>query len=401
MTAVAYALRCRICEHVEEPGPATDCPRCDGPRDVAYDLGALAKVVSRSRFADGPPTLWRYADMLPSRVGGAAVSAGWTPLVPAERLSEALDLEVLVKVESANPTGSYKDRTAALAGAAAVTLGLETICCTSTGNLGDAIAAEAASRGLEAIVLAPAGDAARETARRFGARVISIEGSYEECRRLELRLASLFPWGFVMGNLHPYAVEGAKTISFELAEQLDWHLPDAVVCPVLSGALLAKVAQGFHELRAVGLVDERAPRLFGVQATGGGPVAAAYAEDRPVAPDRPRPSAYLRPGVHPAYGDLAVGAARASGGEILSIDEGRIAGYTEMLSETTGIAADAAGGGAFGALVDCLQSGRIRRGQRVVLVVSGASSPPPQARLEAGSPIPPNLDRLLDELGAA
>ncbi len=391
MTATAFALRCRICEHVEEPGPARDCSRCDGPTDVAYDLRALAEVVSRERIAAGPQTLWRYRDLLPAEIGDGTSVAGWTPLVRAEQLSDALDIEVLVKVESSNPTGSYKDRMAALAGAAAVAMELETLCCTSTGNLGDAVAAEAAARGLEAIVLAPDGGIGLRRARALGAQVIAIDGGYDECRALERSLAALYRWGFVTGNLSPYAVEGAKTISFEIVEQLGWRMPDAVVCAVWSGALLAKIAQGLHELRAVGLIAEPPPRLYGAQATEAARLAAAYAEDRPLSQ-----SPWVD--VDSAFADLAIGAARASGGGLVAVGEERIAGYTELLAETTGIAVDDAGGVALGALVESVRSGRVRRGERVVLVVSGSI---PEERADGIATIPADLGALLAELGAA
>ncbi len=398
MSAATYALRCRICEHVERPGPGADCTRCDGPTDIAYDLEALRSLISPARVAAGPPSVWRYRDLLPSEVGDDTSAVGWTPLIEAPRLSEALDLDVRLKIETANPTGSYKDRTAALAGAAARALGLETLCCSTTGNLGLAAAAEAAARQLEAIVLVPAADSGLLVgARTHGAQVIAIDGSYEDCRRLELELASLFPWGFMVGNLRPYAIEGAKTIAFEVAEQLGWRLPGAIVCPVASGALLAKIAQGFHELRAVGLVTEPRPRLLGAQPGVASSVASAYAEDRPLVPVRPGTSAYALA----AYGDLAVGAARETGGAILAVGESRIPGYTELLADTTGVEADCAGGLALGALVDAVGSGQIKHGEQVVLVITGAPAPIDREPSSPGGAIPPRLDALLAKLGAA
>src|SRR5581483_5825805 len=140
---------------------------------------------------------------------------------------------------------------------AALDHGVTTLCCSSTGNLGDAVAAAAAATGLEAVVLVPAGSAsAAVAAEPPGVHVFAVRGTYDDCRRLELELGSLFPWGFVSGNLHPYASEGAKTISFEIAEQLDWQLPDAVVCPAASGTLFAKLAQGFAETTRAGLASE-------------------------------------------------------------------------------------------------------------------------------------------------
>ena len=249
----AAGLRCRVCETVSRPEPVDACRRCDGPTDLTYDWDQIARDVSHRSIAAGPESLWRYSALLPA---GARVEhgAGWTPLHRADRLSELLDLDLHLKLEGHNPTQSYKDRIATIAAATALDHGVTTLCCSSTGNLGHAVAAAAGATGLEAIVLAPVGgEAAAVAARHPGARVFAVAGTYDDCRRLELELGGLFPWGFVSGNLHPYASEGAKTISFEIAEQLGWQLPDAVVCPAASGTLFSKLAQGFAELVRAGL----------------------------------------------------------------------------------------------------------------------------------------------------
>ena len=239
-----------------------------------------------------------------------------------DSLSELLGVELLLKLEGANPTRSYKDRIASVAVAAAREHGFSTVCCSSTGNLGDAVSAAAAATGLEAIVLAPASVGAGTVAARHpGARVFAIDGTYDDCRRLELELGALFPWGFVSGNLHPYASEGAKTISFEIAEQLGWQLPDAVVCPAASGTLLAKLAQGFSELTRAGLSRKPVPRLIAGQSEGSSPIADAFADDRRIsrvhaATDVPSLSVG-----NPSHGDLALGAARASGGAVHAVSD--------------------------------------------------------------------------------
>jgi threonine synthase len=208
----AYALRCRVCEEVTVAEPLDACRRCDGPTDLVYDWDRIARTVTRPEIGAGPSSLWRYHRLLPS---GARVDvgAGWTPLVRSELLSDALGIELFLKLEDENPTRSYKDRIATVAVAAALDHGVTTLCCSSTGNLGDAVAAAAAATGLEAIVLAPGrGEHAGGAARHANARVFAVNGRYDDCRRLELELGALFPWGFVSGNLHPYASEGAKTI---------------------------------------------------------------------------------------------------------------------------------------------------------------------------------------------
>src|SRR4051794_4782797 len=152
----AHSLRCRVCEEVTVAEPLDSCRRCDGPTDVLYDWASIERTITRASVAAGPPSLWRYAALLPT---GARVDfgAGWTPLVRSELLSDALDVDVLLKLEGDNPTASYKDRVATIAASAALDHAITTLCCSSTGNLGDAVAGAAAATGLEAIVLAPAG----------------------------------------------------------------------------------------------------------------------------------------------------------------------------------------------------------------------------------------------------
>ncbi len=372
----ANALRCRVCEEVTVAEPVDACRRCDGPTDVLYDWTSIGRSVSRATIAAGPATLWRYASLLP---GGAHVDvgAGSTPLRRSDLLSDALGVDLYLKLEGENPTGSYKDRIATLAASAALDHGVATLCCSSTGNLGDAVGAAATATGLEAIVLTPAGVGSAAVATRHpGARVFAVDGTYDDCRRLELELGALFPWGFVSGNLHPYASEGAKTISFEIAEQLDWQLPDAVVCPAASGTLFSKLTQGFAELTRAGLAAEPLPRMFAGQALGSSPIAAAFADDRGISRVEASTSfASLAVG-DPSYGDLALGAARATGGAIIAVAEDEILAHTALLAETTGVAPDWSGGAALGALVEATRRGDIAPGSRVVLVVTGTRPQP-------------------------
>ena len=170
----SYALRCRVCEEVTGPEALDACRRCDGPTDVAYDWQHISRTVDPARIAAGPPSLWRYEALLPTAADGG-VQAGWTPLERVDVLSELLEIDLLLKLEGSNPTGSYKDRIATIAVGAAREHGMTTLCCSSTGNLGDAVAAAAAATGLEAIVLAPAEVGAGTVAARHpGARVFAV-----------------------------------------------------------------------------------------------------------------------------------------------------------------------------------------------------------------------------------
>jgi len=396
-----YQLRCRVCEEVVGEEPVDACRRCDGPTDVTYDWGRLARVLDRDAVAAGPESLWRYHHLLPAGAH-VEVGAGWTPLRRSDELSELLGVDLHLKLEDANPTRSYKDRIATVAVSAALDHGVTTVCCSSTGNLGDAVAAAAAALGLEAIVLVPAGSAsAAVAAGHRGAHVFAVRGTYDDCRRLELELGALFPWGFVSGNLHPYASEGAKTISFEIAEQLGWQLPDAVVCPAASGTLFAKLAQGFAELTRSGLAAEPVPRMFAGQALGSSPIATAFADDRGSISRVHAETGVASLAVgDPSHGDLALGAARATGGAVLAVTEDAIAAYTELLSRTTGVAPDESGGAALGTLVLAVDRGLVEPGSRVVLVVTGAR---PQSTVGDGgaTTIDPDAGDVLAALGLA
>ncbi|HTR33557.1 MAG TPA: pyridoxal-phosphate dependent enzyme [Gaiellaceae bacterium] len=394
-----FALRCRVCEEVTAPEPLDACRRCDGPTDVTYDWERVSRLATREAIAGGTASLWRYHPLLPA---GARIEhgAGWTPLRRAGRLSDALGIDLRLKLEDRNPTRSYKDRLAAIAVSAALDHGVTTLCCSSTGNLGDAVAAASAAAGLEAVVLAPVGgESAAVAARHPGAHVFAVDGTYDDCRRLELELGSLFPWGFVSGNLHPYASEGAKTISFEIAEQLGWRLPDAVVCPAASGTLVSKLAQGFTELVRAGLAEGALPRHFAAQAEGASPIADAFADDRRISRvEAGTAFASLAVG-DPSHGDLAIGAARATGGRIVAVAEAEIRAQTDLLAATCDVVPDASGGAALAALVDAVRRGDIEPGSLVVLVVTGARPEPSKGDESRATTVRPDARDVLEALG--
>ena len=385
-------LRCRVCERTQPLAALSACPSCQGPLDVDYDLAGATFV-----RADAPRSMWRYGDLLP-HVAADDATPGMTPLIAAPRLSDALGIELLLKLEDANPTHSFKDRMAASAVAAAEAFGFQTVCCASTGNLAEAVAARCAAAGLEAVVLCPGDDVGPVSA--YGARVFGVGGTFDDCRALERQLQDLFPWGFVGGNLHALASEGAKTIAYEIAEQLDRRLPDAVVAPVASGTLFAKLAQGFDEATTIGAAEGPRPRLYGAQAGGAPPIAAAWADDRPLSKIRPDTEVRSLAIGDPVYGELAVGAARMSGGSIQAIAENEIAAHTRFLAETTGVFPDSAGGVAVGALLELVRGGAIAPGERVVLVVTGSGLKPYGYEVEVvREQIPADVNAVLDSLG--
>ena len=267
---------------------------------------------------------------------------GLTPLVQAPRLASAVGVgELWLKLDTANPTHSFKDRVVAVACAKALELGRTTLSCSSTGNLANAVAARAAAEGLEAVVLVPADLEPEKLVATavYGAQILAVDGSYDDCSRLSVELSFELDWAFVNVGLRSYYAEGSKTLAFEVAEQLGWEFPDVVIAPIASGAMFTKVHQGFAELLELGLVEGTVPRLVGGQAEGCDPVATAFAagDGAKVRPVRPHTIARSLAIGSPADGDLAVAAATSSGGSIHSVAEDEIADNIRLLAETTGV----------------------------------------------------------------
>lgn len=402
----AVSLRCRVCEREHGLVAVGVCGECFGPLDPVYDWEALRGSVTRETIEAGPPSLWRYAPLLPvAAPAEPRLAPGLTPLVRAPRLASALGIgELFLKLETANPTHSFKDRVVAVAAAKALEIGASTLACSSTGNLANAVAARAAAEGLEAVVLCPADLEPEKLAATavFGATIYAVEGTYDDCSRLSVELSFELDWAFVNVGLRAYYAEGSKTLAFEIAEQLGWRLPDAVVCPIASGALYSKVHQGFGELRTLGLVEGAAPRLVGGQAEGCAPVAAAYAERRRVTPIRPRTVARSLAIGNPADGDLAVATAEASGGAVYAVAEEEVGPNMALLAETTGVFGETAAGVTLGALREAVRCGEVGEADTVVLLVTGDGLKTPQPVEDRVRPVgvEADADVLLERLGA-
>ena len=400
-------LRCRACgaEHAAEP--IGICSKCFGPLDPVYDLELAARTLTREALASRPATLWRYAELLPAEAPeDNRLPAGFTPLVTAPRLAEAVGVgELWVKLDTANPTHSFKDRVVAVAAAKAKDFGFGTIACSSTGNLANAVAARAAAEGLEAVVFVPY-DLEPEkliATAVYGATLYAIRGSYDDCSRLNVELSFELPWGFVNTNLRAYYAEGSKTLGFEIAEQLGWKLPDAVVAPIASGALYAKTAQGLRELVEIGLVSGKFPRFYGGQAEGCAPVATAFAEGTSVSPIRPNTIARSLAIGNPADGALALETARETGGAVYSVPEEEIGENMGLLAEKTGIFGETAAGVTLGALREAVSRGELGARNRVVVLVTGdgLKTPGPVEHRLQPIEIEPDADALLARLGVS
>jgi threonine synthase len=371
-------LRCRECGRAYPAEALHVCEFCFGPLEVAYDYDAIAAAMTRESVAAGPPTIWRYAPLLPAKAEGAVdLGAGWTPLMRADRLAAELGLgELWLKNDTMNPTGSFKDRVTSVALTKARELGFKVAACASTGNLANSVAAHAARAGMRSFVFIPADLEQQKviTTAVYGCTLVAIDGTYDDVNRLCAELTSEHPsWAFVNVNVRTYYAEGSKTLAFEVAEQLGWRAPDHVVVPIASGSQLTKIHKGFKELAQVGLLDGPVhTRVSGAQALGCSPVATAFAHgDDFVRPVRPSTIAKSLAIGNPADGPYALDAVRATGGAIGAVTDDEIVEAIQLLARTEGVFAETAGGVTIATLAKLAASGVVRRDERVVAFITG------------------------------
>lgn len=370
----AHALKCRECGALYPLDASYACFECFGPLEVAYEPHA----VTREQIEAGPLSMWRYESLLPVVPGAGhrpGLQPGFTKLVRADNLAAALGAKaVWVKDDSGNPTHSFKDRVVGVALENARRLGFETIACASTGNLANAVAAAAARAGLKSVVFVPSNLEAGKivTTAVYGGVLVAIGGNYDDVNRLCTEVAASRNWGFVNVNLRPYYAEGSKTVGYEIAEQLGWRLPDAVVSPVASGSLLTKVDKAFREFVDLGLVETHDTQIFGAQATGCSPVSQAFAAGqdfvKPVRPDTIAKSLAIG---NPADGPYALDVVRRTNGGFADVTDDEVVEGIRLLAETEGIFAETAGGVVVSCYRKLLREGAIDPSAEVVLLNTG------------------------------
>ena len=372
----ARALRCRKCGQEYQLQPLNLCDFCLSPLEVSYDYKAMAKAINRKKVAGGPPSIWRYRDMLPAEGTEVDIGTGFTPLVKADNLGRKLGLDRLyIKNDCLNPTYSFKDRPVSVAATKALEFGFDTLACASTGNLAASVAAHAAKANVKAYVFVPA-DA--EPGRLVGIAIhnpvlVTVEGSYDDVNRLCAMVAQKYKWGFININLRPYYAEGSKTLGYEVAEQLGWQAPDCVIAPAASGLMFTRIWKALDELSMLGLIEPANTHMYVAQAAGSSPIVNAFEAGslhvHPVKPDTIAKSIAIG---NPADGYYALRVARQSGGGACAVtDEETIAGM-KLLAQTEGIFAEAVGGVVIGVLSKLAASGAIKRDELTVAFITGA-----------------------------
>ncbi len=319
-TSLCYELRCRECQTTWGNQPVSFCQKCFAPLEVAYDWARISKEISKDEIARRPANLWRYKELLPlPEQYDSSLPVGFTPLVKASGLGETFrSKSVYLKNDAVCfPTLSFKDRVVAVALTQARNFGFDIVSCSSTGNLANAVAAQAARGGFQACVFIPADlEQAKVLGTQvYGAQIVRIDGNYDQVNRLCSQIADKHRWGFVNVNLRPYYAEGSKTVGYEIAEQLGWRLPDNVVVPMAGGSLITKIYKAFKELAELGLVEAKNVKFFGAQATGCSPISTAVkAGRREIDPQKPATIARSLAIGNPADGFYAIKTILGSGG---------------------------------------------------------------------------------------
>jgi threonine synthase len=399
-----YELRCRECNKSWGNVPKSVCEECFSPLEVFYDYDSIRPDFTREKIAQGPPNMWRYSSLLPLPENHEpTLPVGFTPLIKAPRLARQIGgKNVFIKNDAVClPTLSFKDRVVAVALANARAFGFDTVSCSSTGNLANATAAQAARNGFKCWIFIPADleQAKILGTQVFGAKLVRISGSYDQVNRL----ADEHNWGFVNVNLRPYYAEGSKTFGYEIAEQLGWRLPDNVVCPMAGGSLIVKIRKAFDELIQLGLVEPKPVKFFGAQATGCSPISTAVKlGNTEIDPQKPSTIARSLAIGNPADGHYAIKTITKSGGWSEDVSDPEIVKSIQLLAETEGIFTETAGGVTVGCARKLYKSDRILPDETTVLCITGnglKTTDVLTGEYEAEEPIAPKLAEFEKYLG--
>ena len=381
-----YELRCRECGRSWGNQPRSICDECFSPLEVQYDYDSIRSSISRERIAQRAPNMWRYSELLPLPGGyEPRLPVGFTPLFQAPRLAEQLAAtpgdaktaarNLYLKNDAVClPTLSFKDRVVSVALAQAVAFGFDTVACSSTGNLANAVAAHAARLGLKAWIFIPSDlEPAKILGTQvFGANVVRIAGNYDQVNRLCSQIAEERHWGFVNVNLRPYYSEGSKTVGFEIAEQLGWRLPDNVVVPMAGGSLITKIRKAFSELAQLGLVEEKPVKFFGAQATGCSPISTAVKTgSAEIDPQKPSTIARSLAIGNPADGHYAIKTIKNSGGWSEDVSDPDVIDSIRLLAASEGVFTETAGGVTVGTAGKLYRQDRILPEETTVLCITG------------------------------
>ncbi|HSS31665.1 MAG TPA: threonine synthase [Solirubrobacterales bacterium] len=379
-SSCATELICRDCGYrTPLMDTAFKCPACGEGLDIDYDYERAKALIAERGLEDRPNNIWRFEELLPitSRSAQERVGefAGQTPLIRADRLGAEIGLRNLyLKDDSTNrPTLSYKDRVVGMAIARLLELGKNEVGCVSTGNVGTAVAALAAKAGASAYIFYPGNmeKGKAKACRALGAQVCQLDGNYDQANRAcrELSLASGIEFANI--TLRPFYAEGAKTMAFEVVEQLGWRSPDHWVIPAAGGTLSSRIHKGLNELEIVGLAETAQTKINIAQAGGCSPIVTAIREGHNLEPQVPETAAHSLAIGAPGDGNLVLDAVRTRGGSGAGPSDPEIFEAIDLLGATEGILTEPAGGTTIAATARLAAEGKLGADDTVVAVISG------------------------------
>ncbi len=373
-----HYLECIECKaHYSSSEIVYVCKNCGDLLEVRYDCESLRTSFDPSLWKKRPLSVWRYEELLPLKRASVRVSLGegGTSLKKSIRLAENLSLnELYVKNEGENPTGSFKDRGMTLGVSKAVEIGAERVACASTGNTSASLAAYAARAGLECIVLIPSGKVALgklAQALVYGARVLQIEGSFDDALRTVMELAQSKTGLYLLNSVNPYRLEGQKTLAYEVWDQLG-KVPDAIIVPVGNAGNISAIWKGFQDLNQLGLITSL-PRMIGVQAEGASPIAEAFKMGLNTIKPVPNPETIataIRIG-SPASWKKALRAVRISNGLMETVADREILEAQRLLAKLEGVFVEPASAASIAGLKKLVEAGAVTREEDVVCVTTG------------------------------
>lgn len=397
--------KCTICQkEYQADFNLYTCPGCGskGILDIVYDYKKIKKKFTAASLASNKNySMWRYAPVMSVNDENLhrTLQIGWTPLYNANRLADQLGLQTLyIKDDGVNPTSSLKDRASAVAVVKAIENGNDIIGCSSTGNAASSLAGNAARMGVRTVIFVPERAPAGKLTQLliYGARVISVAGNYQQT--FELSEQAIHRWGWYNRNaaINPHLLEGKKTVSMEMAEQLNWDVPDWVAVSVGDGCTIGGVYKGFYDLLQLGLV-ERIPRILGVQAEGCCPFYTAFAESQPLKPAGENTLAdSIAVGV-PRNPVKALDAVKHSNGAWMAVADQDILAAMRLLGSTEGIFGEPAGVAGLAGLIKALSQGIIKKQEKAAIIVTGNGLKDINNALKAaGEPlrVPPDFSEL-------
>ena len=368
-------LQCRECKKEYDSTFKYICDECFGPLDVHYNFPSISKDI----FTNREQTYWRYFELLPiiDKSNIVSINAGMTPLVKAEKLGKKIGLNNLyIKNDSVNPTFSFKDRPAGVAISKAKEFGLSSVGCASTGNLASATAAHAAKGNFPCYIFAPSDieNAKIAQALSYGANYISVDGTYDDANRIAAQIGDSKGIGIVNINMRSYYVEGSKTLAYEVAEQLDWQVPDQLIVPTGSGAMLNAICKGFEELETVSLIQKVSEMHMNcAQAHGCAPIVDAFKDNNTdvVPVENPDTVAKSLAIGDPGDGRYVLQRLKQYNGIAQESNNKEILDAILLLARTEGIFTEPAGGVSVAVVKKMVEDGKIDKDETTVCYVTG------------------------------